>query len=87
MQQPHCVAVAESTVRLKMTSHMITIEVAEALCDDVDNVQMDRLGMDKVRMAAYLYIMNMVQMATCIFKPKHSFGVLSQFLSKVPWWY
>ncbi|BAF21408.2 Os07g0432300 [Oryza sativa Japonica Group] len=66
MQQPHCAAVAESTVRLKMTRHMITIEVAEALCDDVDNAQMDRLGMDKVRMAAYLYIMNMVQMATCI---------------------
>ncbi|KAB8105197.1 hypothetical protein EE612_038805 [Oryza sativa] len=48
MQQPHCAAVAESTVRLKMTRHMITIEMAEALCDDVDKVQMDRPGMDKV---------------------------------------
>nr|BAC84675.1 hypothetical protein [Oryza sativa Japonica Group] len=46
-EQPHCAAVAESTVRLKMTRHMITIEVAEALCDDMDKVQMDRPGMDK----------------------------------------
>ena len=27
MQQPHCAAVAQATVRLKMTMHMITIEV------------------------------------------------------------
>lgn len=27
LQQPHCAAVAESTVRLKMTRHMITIKM------------------------------------------------------------
>ncbi|BAH93895.1 Os07g0429500 [Oryza sativa Japonica Group] len=55
MQQPHCAAVAESTVRLKMTRQMITIEVAEALCDNVDKVQMDRPGMDKAILQLYAF--------------------------------